>query len=317
MNARTAMAGPVRRSRFAMWRQQHAWCLKDSLRQLAHRPLGTALTIAVMGLALTLPLAFWLIVVNLQHLATALGNSQSVNVFLKTDVAAGAAEKLAAGLRTRADVAAVAVRTPQQGLAELAAMQGFGEAVNALPDNPLPFVLLIEPRAGTDRAAVETLVAAVRALSEVDLVQDSGQWRARLDAIIGLGQRAALLLAVLLGAAAVLVIGNTVRLDIRSRANEIAVQQLVGASAGFVRRPFLYEGAWYGLAAGLVAVLLVLLLEAVLAEPVRDLVASYVGRLRFGALPWGTLGVGWAIAVALGWLGAWVASTRHLARLPA
>ena len=149
-------------------------------------------------------------------------------------------------------------------------------------------------------------------MSGVDLVQDNGQWRARLDALIAVGQRVTLLLAVLLGAAAVLVIGNTVRLDIRSRANEIIVQQLIGASAAFVRRPYLYEGAWYGLAAGLVAVLLVLLLEAVLAAPVRELVASYTGRLHFGGLSWATLGVAWAIALVLGWLGALIASSRHL-----
>jgi cell division transport system permease protein len=87
---------------------------------------------------------------------------------------------------------------------------------------------------------------------------------------------------------------------------------LIGASAGFVRRPYLYEGAWYGLAAGLVAVLLVLLLEAVLAAPVRELVASYTGRLHFGGLSWATLAIGWAIAVVLGWLGALIASSRHL-----
>ncbi|MBU6477695.1 MAG: FtsX-like permease family protein, partial [Xanthomonadaceae bacterium] len=138
------------------------------------------------------------------------------------------------------------------------------------------------------------------------------QWRARLDALIAVGRRVTLLLATLLGAAAVLVIGNTVRLDIRSRANEIIVQQLIGASAGFVRRPYLYEGAWYGFAAGLVAILLVLLLEAVLAVPVRDLVASYTGRLHFGGLSWTTLCIGWAIAIALGWLGALIASSRHL-----
>lgn len=315
MNARAAMAGPVRHTRFATWRRQHAWCLRDSLRQLARRPLGSALTIAVMGLALALPLAFGLLLVNMQHFAVALGNSQSVNVFLKTDVTADGAARLAASLRARPDVGAVAVRTPQQGLAELAALQGFGDAIGSLPDNPLPYVLLVEPRAGAARAGVEDMVAAVRALSGVDLVQDSGQWRARLDALIALGRRIALLLAVLLAAAAVLVIGNSVRLDLRSRADEIAVQQLVGASAGFVRRPYLYEGAWYGLAAGLVAVLLVLLLEAVLAAPVRELVASYAGRLHFGGLPWATLGLVLAIAVALGWLGAWVACSRQLARL--
>lgn len=315
MNTPTSMAQPVRHTRLAMWRRQHAWCLRDSLRQLARRPFGTALTIVVMGLALALPLAFYLLLVNVQHLATAVGDSQSVNVFLKTDVASAGADSLAATLRARSDVAAVSVRTPQQGLTELAALQGFGDALHTLPDNPLPFVLLVEPRAGANRAQVETMVAAVRALPGVDLVQDNGQWRARLDALIALGRRVTVLLAVLLGAAAVLVIGNTVRLDIRSRANEIAVQQLIGASAGFVRRPYLYEGVWYGLASGLLAVLLVLLLEAVLAAPVRDLVASYANRLRFGGLPWTTLGVAWAIAIALGWLGAWVASTRHLLRL--
>lgn len=312
MNAQDAMAKPVRHSRTAMWRRQHAWCLRDSLRQLARRPFGTALTIVVMGLALALPLAFYLLLVNVQHLATALGDSQSVNVFLKTDVAADGVGKLATTLRARADVGTVTVRTPQQGIDELAAMQGFGDAIKSLPDNPLPFVLLIEPRAGTDRGQVEKMVAAVRAMPGVDLVQDNGQWRARLDALIAVGQRVTLLLAVLLGAAAVLVIGNTVRLDIRSRANEIIVQQLIGASAGFVRRPYLYEGAWYGLAAGLVAVLLVLLLEVALAAPVRELVASYTGRLHFGGLSWATLCVGWAIAIALGWLGALIASSRHL-----
>ncbi|TAN02662.1 MAG: ABC transporter permease [Rhodanobacteraceae bacterium] len=315
MNTPASMANPIHRTRLAMWRRQHAWCLRDSLRQLARRPLGSALTIAVMGLALALPLAFLLLLVNVQHLATALGNSQSVNVFLKTDVTADGAAKLADSLRARADVAAVTLRTPQQGLAELAAIQGFGAAVQSLPDNPLPFALLVEPGTGTSRVQVESLVAAVRALPQVDLVQDNGAWRARLDALVGLGRTVAVILAVLLAAAAVLVIGNTVRLDIRSRANEIAVQQLVGASAAFVRRPYLYEGAWYGLAAGVVAVLLVLLLEAVLAAPVRDLVTSYAGRLHFGGLSWVTLVIALAIAVALGWLGAWIASSRQLARL--
>jgi cell division transport system permease protein len=312
MNAQEAMAKAVRHSRTAMWRRQHAWCLRDSLRQLARRPFGTALTIVVMGLALALPLAFYLLLVNVQHLATAIGDSQSVNVFLKTEVVADHAEKLATVLRARSDVGTVTIRTPRQGLEEMAAMQGFGDAIQSLPDNPLPFVLLVEPRAGTDRGEVEKMVAAVRAMPGVDLVQDNGQWRARLDALIAVGQRVTLLLAVLLGAAAVLVIGNTVRLDIRSRANEIIVQQLIGANSAFVRRPYLYEGAWYGLAAGLVAVLLVLLLEAVLAAPVRDLVASYTGRLHFGGLSWTTLGIGWAIAVVLGWLGALIASSRHL-----
>ncbi len=314
MSARAAMASQVRRTRLGMWRRQHAWCLRDSLRQVVRRPLGSALTIAVMGIALALPLAFYLLLANVQHLTAALGDSQAVSVFLKSGQGAEQAATLAQNLRTRSDVATVALRTPQQGLAELAAMQGFGDAVQALPDNPLPFVLLVDPRAGSSRAQVESLVEALRAMPQVDQVQDNGQWRARLDALVALGRRVTLLLAILLGAAAVLVIGNTVRLDIRGRAGEIAVQQLLGASPSFVRRPYLYEGACYGLAAGIVAVLLVLVLEAVLAAPVRDLVASYAGRLHFGGLSSATLAATLAIALVLGWLGAWIASSRQLAR---
>jgi cell division transport system permease protein len=317
MNARAAMASQVRRNRFGMWRRQHAWCLRDSLRQLLRRPLGSVLTIAVMGIALALPLAFYLLLANVQHLTSALGDSQAISVFLKSSQGAEQAATLAQNLRTRPDVATVALRTPQQGLAELAAIQGFGDAVHALPDNPLPFVLLVDPRAGSERAQVEALVQALRAMPQVDEVQDNGQWRVRLDALVALGRRVMLLLAILLGAAAVLVIGNTVRLDIRGRAEEIAVQQLIGASPSFVRRPYLYEGACYGLAAGVVAVLLVLVLEAVLAAPVRDLVASYAGRLHFGGLSWVTLAATLAIALALGWLGAWIASSRYLARATA
>lgn len=314
MNAPAAKARVVARSRLGIWRHQHAWCLTRSLRQLCGRPLSSALTIAVMGLALALPLAFFLLVANVQQLAVTLGDSQAVSVFLKPAVGAEQATTLAQQLRARPDVGAVTVRTPRQGLQELAAQQGFGDAIAALPDNPLPFVLLIAPRAGIDRAGVVAMVDTLRALPAVDLVQDDGQWRARLGALVGLGRRIAVLLAVLLAAAAVLVIGNTVRLDLRSRAEEIAVQQLLGADPAFVRRPYLYEGLWYGLAAGVIAVLLVLLLEALLAAPVRELVASYGGRLRFGGFSWVTLAVAVAAAAALGWLGAWIAGSRYLTR---
>jgi cell division transport system permease protein len=310
----TAATPVAKRSRLTAWRHQHAWCVRESGRRLRSHPLGTVLTVAVMGLALALPLAFYLLLANVQHLASALGEAQSVNVFLQPGVAADGATAIAATLRARPDVAAVTLRTPQQGLDELASLRGFGDAIGALPDNPLPYVLLVEPRAGARRAAVTALVAALRALPHVDLVQDNGHWRAHLDALVALGRRVALLLAALLGAAAILVIGNTVRLDIRGRADEIAVQQWIGASAGFVRRPYLYEGTWYGLLAGLVAVGLVLGLEAALAAPVRELATSYAGRLAFAGLAWSTLAVALVIAVVLGWLGAWVASGRHLAR---
>jgi cell division transport system permease protein len=302
-----------KRSRVAIWREQHAWACAASLHALRQRPFGTLLTVAVMGFALALPLAFYLLLANVQRLSGSVGESRAISVFLQLPPNAAVADALANQLRARADISDVAVKTPQQGLSELASVQGFGEALHALAENPLPYVLLIQPRQDLGREQTDALVKDLRALPHVDGVQDNGAWRARLDAFIALGQRITALLAALLALAALGVTGNSVRLDIRSRSEEIIVQRLVGASAGFVRRPFLYEGVWYGALAGLIAVVLVIALESGLAAPVHALSASYDGRIAFGGLPVWLLILVPLAAALLGWVGAFLASTRHLA----
>lgn len=298
--------------RLAAWREQHAWCLSASMQRLAARPLGTLLTVAVMGFALALPLSFWLLLTNVEHLGAALGETQAVSVFMKTGVDAQQAGAAAAKLRGRLDVASVTVKTPKQGLAELSTMQGFTKALGSLHYNPLPYVLLVQPRAEASAAQTRTLVAALKAMPEADLVQDDGAWRQRLDALVDVGRRMVGVLALLLAVAALLVVGNSVRMDIQGRVEEIEVLKLVGASRAFVRRPYLYAGAWYGAAAGVLAVLLVLLLEWALAGPVERLADVYAGRMAFGGLGATTLLAVPMVAAALGWLGARLVSARQL-----
>jgi cell division transport system permease protein len=305
-------SGRSRVRRVAGWREHHGWSAAASLRRLASRPLGTLLTIAVMGLALALPLTFYLLLGNIQKLGGALGENQAVSVFLQPDQVGTAAQLLAKQIGERDDVAAVTVKTPQQGMDELAKMQGFSGALHALDDNPLPYVLVVQPKDGLDAAAVGQLVADLRGLHGVDMVQDSGSWRQRLDALLGVGDRAVLILAVLLALAALLVVGNTVRVDIASRAEEIGVLMLVGASRAFVRRPYLYAGIWYGLFSGVLAALLAVAIELALAEPVARLSQAYDGKLQVGGLPpWLLLAVPLA-AAALGWLGARLVSAWQL-----
>ncbi|KAA0071779.1 permease-like cell division protein FtsX [Rhodanobacter sp. T12-5] len=298
--------------RLASWREHHGWSAAASLRRLGTRPLGSLLTIAVMGLALALPLAFYLLLGNVQKLGDALGQGQAISVFMQPGQTAQQAQMLASQLGDRPEVAAVVVKTPQQGMEELAGMQGFSGALNTLDDNPLPYVLQLQPRSGTSAAALARMVADVRAMRSVDLVQDSGSWRQRLDALLGVGNRAVLVLASLLALAALLVVGNTVRVDIASRSEEIGVLLLVGASSAFVRRPYLYAGIWYGLFSGILAALLAVLIELALAAPVAQLSRAYDGKLQVGGLPlWLLLAVPLA-AAALGWLGARVVSAWQL-----
>jgi cell division transport system permease protein len=283
-----------------------------SLRRLASRPLGSLLTITVMGLALALPLAFYLLLGNVQKLGSALGQSQTISVFMQPGQGAQQAQLLVKQLGEHPDVAAVTLKTPQQGMDELAKMQGFSGALQSLDDNPLPYVLQLQPRSGLGAGAIEQLVTDIRAMRSVDLVQDSGSWRQRLDALLEVGNRAVLVLATLLALAALLVVGNTVRMDIASRSEEIGVLLLVGASNAFVRRPYLYAGLWYGLFSGILASLLALLIELSLAGPVAQLSRVYNGKLQVAGLSlWTLLAVPLAAAL-IGWFGARVVSAWQL-----
>lgn len=319
MNASVTTDRPAPRSersharRFAGWREHHGWSAMASLRRLGRRPLGTLMTVAVLGLALALPLAFYLLLANVQSMGDALGRNPAISVFLKADQASAQANLLAGELRTRPDVAAVTIKTPQQGLDELATLQGFSGAVHALDDNnPLPWVLVVQPRPDLDAATVGQLVESLRGERAVDLVQDSGQWRQRLDALLGVGHRVVLVLAGLLALAALLVVGNTVRTDIASRSEEIGVLLLVGASRAFVRRPYLYAGLWYGLIGGALASLLALAIELALTGPAAALDRAYAGALRLGGLPWWLLLAMPLAAAALGWIGARLVSAWQL-----
>ncbi len=301
--------GNKRRSSLAAWWCHCRWAWRASIERLAGRTLGTVMTMLVLGLALAMPLALWLLLGNAQHLVGTLGDSRAISVFMQTDVDAAGARSTAEQLRRRSDVTSVSLKSPDQGMTELAAMQGFGSLVDSLPYNPLPWVLLVQPDPQGGTPSALALAQQLRALPGVDLVQDEAGWRKRMQALLSLGKRSFSLLAALLVLAMLMVVGQTVRQDIRSRADEIAVLQMAGASARFVRRPYLYAGALYGFGAGLVAVILIALIEWLLAGPSQALLASYGGSLLLQGLDLDLLLAVPLLAAALGWAGARLVST--------
>jgi cell division transport system permease protein len=302
------------RGRLRAWREQHLYSLFSSLGRLAARPWATALTLAVMSLAMTLPLLFWVLFDNARQVGGSVEDARAISVFLKSDLAAEAVQTLAQRVRERADVAAVQIKSPDQGLAEFRGQSGFADALKVLHYNPLPAVLVVMPRGDAQAAeTAPTLVTELQGDPAVDLVQYDAQWRQRLNAILALAARAAIVLAALLGMAALLVVGNTVRLDIQGRSDEIAVMQLLGANDGFVRRPFLYTGFWYGAFAGVLTLVLIGLVEWALAAPLAQLTTSYGHRFDVHGLALADMGAVLVAGALLGWLGAWLATSRHIA----
>lgn len=305
--ASTPAAATAPRSGLGTWGDHHLYSFFSSLGRVFRRPWATALTIGVMAVALALPMGLWLVLDNVSRLSGSVQESREIGVFLQQDMDAAAAGELADRLRARADVASVELRTPEQGLQELRERGGLGDAIDAVGENPLPSLLIVIPE-GDEMA----LAGALRALPEAALVQHDAEWRQRLDDWLEFGARLVLVLGVLLGLGALLVVGNTVRLDIQARREEIGVLQLLGATDGFIRRPFLYLGAWYGLGSGALALTLLAVTGMALRAPVAELAASYgSGFALRGFSPLQLLAV-LVGSGALGWIGASVVTGHFL-----
>ena len=301
----------VQAGRFGAWLDHHGYSIVASLGRLLRKPWATLLTIGVMALALALPLGLWVVLENMARLGGEVRESRDIAVFLKPEVDAARAQALAESLRARSDVAKVELVTPQQALQQLRARPELAAAIDALGADAaqaaLPSVLRLRPR-GDEQVLADSL----KTLPDAERVQHDAVWRERLDAWLRFGGRAVLVLAGLLGLGGLLVVGNTVRLDIQSRREEIGVLQLLGASDGFVRRPFLYLGAWYGLAAGALALGVLTLAWLALRQPLAELAAEYGSAFALRGLdplPAACVLVG---AGLLGWLGAGVVTGHYL-----
>jgi cell division transport system permease protein len=236
-----------------------------------------------------------------------------ISVYLDKKPGGASAQALAKQLRSRPDVAAVRVIAADEALAQFRSTSGFGAALDALRDNPLPDTVVVTPTLpASNPRGTQILKKAIVSMPDVQTVQIDSEWVERLTAMLAILRRIIWLTGVLLGVGVLLVVSNTIRLDILNRRAEIEVMKLVGATDGFARRPFLYSGIWYGLGGGLLAVLLVAVAVAALADPVERLAGLYGSPLRLSGLGfgWGVTVMG--VSIGLGWLGSWLAATRHI-----
>jgi cell division transport system permease protein len=292
---------------------RHMQAFLGSLGRLARNPFATILTLLVIGLALALPTALRLFVTNAQAATGDFANAVDMSVYLKTDVPLAKAEQLTRSARGRAEVAEVTLIPADKALEEFRAYSGFGAALEALKENPLPHVLHVRPReTASSAAALESLRRYFAAWPEVDLVQIDSEWVLRFNAILEVMRRLLVIAAALLGAGVLAVIGNTIRLEILNRRAEIEVTKLVGGSNGFVRRPFLYTGVLYGLGGALLAWLIVAAAVAVLGQPVATLAQLYGSRYMLHGPTGDDIGTLLGAGTVLGWLGAWISAARHL-----
>lgn len=301
------------RGRVNAYFTHHLWVLVSSLGQLWRTPLATLMTAAVIGIALALPAGLHVLLQNVQRLSTGWEGTAQMSLFLKQGVSEKRIQSLAKKLRGWEGVADVRYISRKQALAEFRELSGFGGALDSLDENPLPAVLVLRPTAeAAQPAQMELLLGRVQQLTSVDLAQLDMEWVRRLSSIIELGKRGVLLLSGLLALAILLVVGNTIRLTILNRSQEIIVTKLIGATNAFIRRPFLYTGLWYGIMGAVVAWLLVSSFLGLLNDPVSRLSFLYNSQFSLGGLDLETVGILLGSGIVLGLAGSWLAVGKHL-----
>lgn len=309
------MAERGRTGGLGAWLARHRENAVAALGRLARQPFSTLLTLLVIAITLALPAGLHLGVKNAARLSGGWESAVDFSVYLGMGVAEEDARRLADIIESRADVEQVAFIGAEEALSDFKAGSGFGDALDALDENPLPHTLVVRPAVAGNDALIELLREELENLPETDLVQLDTSWVQRFNAALDLIRRVILITAVLLAAAVVIVIGNTIRLDIQNRRDEIVVTKLIGASAGFIRRPFLYSGLWYGIGGGLLALALVAVSLWLTADGVARLAGLYGSGFRLSGLDWResltVLGVG----AFLGWFGSWFAAARHMRRI--
>lgn len=295
---------------------QHLSSLREALTRLLRQPFASLMTLGVIAITLALPSALLLALDSAHSLSGHWQGSSSISAFLHVDTEEKAARQLLDEVRDMTVIEQAELLTQQQALTEFSLFSGFDEALSLLEENPLPMVLLIRPQPQqTSPEAMEHLLTELRQQPQIEHVVLDLEWVKRLTALTETARRVVMMLGLLLGLAVLLVIGNSIRLEIRNRQEEIILVKQVGGSDAFVRRPFLYTGFCYGLFGALGAWLLLLVAALLLRGPITELAVLYQSDYRLALFHPQTFGLLLLTGPLLGILGAWIASSHHLRAL--
>lgn len=294
----------------------HLQAATDSLNFLCRKPLGTMMTVIVIAIALALPALFWVFTDNLSQLTVGWQRGGHISLYLQPSLSKAQQNNIMQKLRSTEGVGQATLKSSEDGLAELTQQEGMHDIMRYLPENPLPAVIEIVPALSIDSPAkLDLLSRHLKDLSQVEQVKLDMEWIGRLHAILGFAANLANALMALLALAVILIIGNTLRLAIHNRQEEIRILKLIGAADPFIIRPFLYSGVWYGLAGAVLAVFLVNIFILSLGVVINQLAVAYQMHYPMTGLSMRQILLLLLFAIILGWLGARLSVKRQLASI--
>lgn len=295
----------------SVWLSHHSFALALALKRLVRTPFASLLSIAVIGIALSLPAGGYMLLGNLQTFSGHISGAPQLSLFLALDASRDEVAQIGSRLKQHSQVASFRFVPKDSALQQLKQGSGLADVVDSLAQNPLPDAFVINAKS-TAPEVLELLHAEMQKWPKAEHVQLDSAWARRLNALLSLGRVAVLMLAALLSFALVTATFNTIRLQILTRRDEIEVSKLIGATNDFIRRPFLYFGAIQGMAGGIVAWLIIALGIYLINGALADLALLYAFDFRLHNLsPEDSVSL-LLFSTWLGWLGAWLSVASHL-----
>lgn len=293
--------------------ENHQKVAKSTLLQLLNQPLATAFTCFVIGIALVLPALLSVLLANIEDINKHWDGSPQITLLLKKGVPSLDAGVLAERIAQKQSVISSQFIDNEQALADFKSRFEFTDAIEFLDENPLPHAIIVRLNSTLSAISdIEQLRDSLLTLPEIESALLDAAWVQRLQALTHMVERAVWLIATMLSLTVILVLGNTIRLAIENRKEEIIVVKLVGGTDPFVRRPFLYMGVLLGLGSSIVAWCFIHWVIYLLNEPIETLALSYQLEFSLSGLTFLSTLFLLIFGISLGWLSAWLAVRRHL-----
>ncbi|MFT2111815.1 permease-like cell division protein FtsX [Marinomonas sp. 2405UD68-3] len=295
--------------------RDHQKTLLESLIRLVHDPLASLMTVMVIAIALSLPGGLYVGLKNVHSITNQWDEQSIISLYLFANLEDTKALSLSHQLSSRADIENVMYVSKEEGMRYFERSNGYEEILSALPENPLPIVLQVVP---VYDVAIETLpsLEALRdelaRFPEVEYAELDAQWLHRLASVLNFGERFVYALSFLLICAVLLIVGNTIRMAVEGRRDEVLVMKLVGATDGFIRRPFLYMGFWFGVLGGLLASVTILFVSWWVSTPAERIIALYQSDFSLQSFNADEVVLCLTISALMGVVGAWIAVSRHI-----
>ena len=302
----------------AQYFRAHKMTLRDSFMRLVNYPLSSVMTVMVIAIALSLPGGLYVLLKNVQSVTDQWEQQSVISLYLFAEVEDAQALALSYQISAQDNVASVEYISKEEGLRYFERSSGYEQILSSLPENPLPIVLQVIPKEAVDVASLPVLQALrdqLAAQKEVEYAELDAQWLQRLANILSFGQRFVYVLSTLLMVAVFLIVGNTIRMSVESRRDEVLVMKLVGATDAYIRRPFLYMGFWFGVLGGFFATLCILLLSWWVSAPAKRLIDSYQSDFLLQTFNADEIVLCLTISAFIGVIGAWIAVNRHIVNI--